>query len=98
MASIKVELTKLSANYFTKTIGYQLQYVQKDKTKEYPHGWGWTPPHVVSAQEMDNAELVEVGTNLIDKKLREEFECIGGVPVEIFIDKRFMAANVATMN
>lgn len=60
-----------------KKVIYQTQWVARDKEKEYPHGWGFTPPLVEFPQDWDPAVCIRECAVLSDP----EFECIGATAV-----------------
>jgi hypothetical protein len=67
-----------------KKVVYLTQWVAKDRTKEYPHGYGFIAPVVEFPMDMDAAECVEACRELSN----DEFECIGATPIP-FIDVAF---------
>ena len=59
-----------------KRIVYETLWLAKDKTKEYPHGWGFDSPLVEFPQDADPAWVIQ----MCMKFSNEEFECYGVMP------------------
>lgn len=57
---------------------YQAYFVAKDKTKEYPHGFGFAPPLIEMPQDADEVFC----SDYIKKHLSsDEFSCVSVIPV-----------------
>lgn len=61
---------------------YETQWVAKDSNKEYPHGWGFTPPLVEFEQGVDPVWCVEVCRKELSN---DEFECINAIPKKVIV-------------
>ena len=56
---------------------YETKWVARDKSREYPHGWGFDAPLVEFAQDVD---VAIVGKICREELSNAEFECIGVIP------------------
>ena len=70
------------------TIIYKTQWVQVDKEKEYPHGWGFEAPLVEFPADADPAWCSRICQ---EKLSNEEFRCIGAIPANKKIDGMAMS-------
>lgn len=60
---------------------YQTQWVANDSTRDYPHGWGFTPPIIEMPRDIDP---VFVGQLCREQLNNEEFSCIGVIQLPSF--------------
>ena len=60
-----------------KKVIYETQWVVKDSSKEYPHGWGFTAPLVEFPQDADPVWCAEICRKELSN---DEFECINAIP------------------
>jgi len=61
-------------------IVWELKFIQADKEKEYPHGWGFTPPLVKFPEDADTAWIGEQCRELYSN---DEFICINAIPKKV---------------
>lgn len=78
-----------------KKVIYSTQWVAKDATKEYSHGWGFMSPYVECPQDMDVAEACLRIKELLSN---EEFECIGVIPVPLLIMSQGTPPSIINLN
>ena len=59
---------------------YETVWIARDLSKEYPHGFGFTPPLVSFSNDLDIQKCIKLVKSQLSN---DEFECIGIVPKKL---------------